>query len=213
MITVKKLILMLLLMGMMLISGNAFAEVYNGYWHGKNEFNATYPIVDIADKDIRAKINDSIQNTVQSYSDKVDNEDLESSEMTYYTKYEDKNIVNFMFYVNQKDLEGNDKLSGFTVTYDKHTGEIVPESRYLIITLAQLQDALDHSKAYAVDGLDNGVNLQRKIPYVSNNYFIVTDGSIGLLYQPGDLMDAGEGATKIIIAPEKVKETYDLNNK
>lgn len=83
--------------------------------------------------------------------------------MTYYEKYEDDNIISLMFYVNKKKKFSNSmELEGYTITYDKHTGERVPMSRYLNINLEQLQDALNNSQAYAVDGLDNGVNLSKE---------------------------------------------------
>lgn len=68
-----------------------------------------------------------------------------------------------MFYVNAKAKFTEDvKLNGYTITYDKHTGEHVPMKKYLNISLEQLQQALNNSRAYAVDGLDNGVNLAKK---------------------------------------------------
>ena len=133
--------------------------------------------------------------------------------MTYYEKYEDDNIVSLMFYVNTtRRFSSQSNLKGYTITYDKHTGERVPVTRYLTITLDQLQDALNHSRAYAVDGLDNGVNLEVPIPYVSDNYFICHDGSIGLLYQPGDLMPEEAGACKIVVSPETIAQVNEINN-
>ena len=50
--------------------------------------------------------------------------------MTYYEKYEDDNIISLMFYVNKKKKFSNSmELEGYTITYDKHTGERVPMSR------------------------------------------------------------------------------------
>ncbi len=117
-----------------------------------------------------------------------------------------------MFYVNKKKKFSNSmELEGYTITYDKHTGERVPMSRYLNINLEQLQDALNNSQAYAVDGLDNGVNLSKRIPYVSHNYFICHDGSIGLLYQAGDLMEVEAGVCKIVVSPETIAKVNELN--
>lgn len=199
---------------MMLIFVNlASGEVKNGYLNNGKGFEGTYPIVKIDNSNVEKIINKKINAILAKYIEKVKLGEYKKVSLTYYTKYEDNNIVNFMFYINTTNLNNKDKLLAFTITYDKYNGEIVPKSRYLNITLDQLQDALNNSKAYVVDGLDNGVNITRKIPYVSDDYFIVTDGSVGLLYQAGDLMDIKDGATKLIISPEKIKETYELNKK
>lgn len=162
---------------------------------------------------IREKINDDILAQAQELKNQVDNQIYSKADMTYYEKYEDDNIVSLMFYVNTtRRFSSQSNLKGYTITYDKHTGERVPVSRYLTITLDQLQDALNHSRAYAVDGLDNGVNLEVPIPYVSDNYFICHDGSIGLLYQPGDLMPEEAGACKIVVSPETIAQVNEINN-
>ena len=175
-------------------------------------YNLTYPIVEIENNKSEKLINKDIEAQVNDLKEQVENKVLSKSGMTYYEKYEDDNIVSLLFYVNKnKRFTNNNVLSGYTITYDKHDGSRVPMSRYLSITLAQLQDALNHSRAYAVDGLDNGVNLDKPIPYVSDNYFICSDGSIGLLYQPGDLMDTAAGPCKIIVSPETIHEVNSVN--
>lgn len=190
------------------------AKVSNGFLtNDNNTCQITYPIVQIDNRKIREQINDDILSQAEELKQQVDNTMYTKADMTYYEKYEDDNIVSLMFYVNKtRKFSSQSKLSGYTVTYDKHTGEKVPVTRYLTITLEQLQNALNNSKAYAVDGLDNGVNLEVPIPYVSDNYFICHDGSIGLLYQPGDLMPEDAGACKIIISPETIAEVNEINN-
>lgn len=190
------------------------AKVSNGFLtNDNNTCQITYPIVQIDNRKIREQINDDILSQAEELKQQVDNTIYTKADMTYYEKYEDDNIVSLMFYVNKtRKFSSQSKLSGYTVTYDKHTGEKVPVTRYLTITLEQLQDALNNSRAYAVDGLDNGVNLEVPIPYVSDNYFICHDGSIGLLYQPGDLMPEDAGACKIIVSPETIAEVNEINN-
>ncbi len=190
------------------------AKVSNGFLtNDNNTCQITYPIVQIDNRKIREQINDDILSQAEELKQQVDNTMYTKADMTYYEKYEDDNIVSLMFYVNTtRKFSSQSKLSGYTVTYDKHTGEKVPVTRYLTITLEQLQDALNNSRAYAVDGLDNGVNLEVPIPYVSDNYFICHDGSIGLLYQPGDLMPEDAGACKIIVSPETIAEVNEINN-
>lgn len=190
----------------------ALANVSNGFSVDKN-YAITYPVVDIEDSKTKDIINQDIKAQVNDLINKTKNKTYVNANMTYYKKYEDKNIVSLMFYVNaKKRFATSSELTGYTITYDKHTGQRVPMNKYLNITLEQLQDALNHSKAYAVDGLDNGVNLNKKIPYVSNNYFICDDGSIGLLYQPGDLLPVEEGATKVVISPETINYVNQINH-
>lgn len=202
----------------LLLTGSApsisFAGVTNGFLtNDANTCQVTYPIVQIDSKKIREKINDDILAQAQELKNQVDNQIYNKADMTYYEKYEDDNIVSLMFYVNTtRRFSSQSNLKGYTITYDKHTGERVPVTRYLTITLDQLQDALNHSRAYAVDGLDNGVNLEVPIPYVSDNYFICHDGSIGLLYQPGDLMPEEAGACKIVVSPETIAQVNEINN-
>lgn len=195
--------------------GDAFASVQAGYIGDGDKYNLTYPIVEIAENDDKKnerKINEDILAQVNELKTQTENRVYSKTNMTYYEKYEDDNIVSLMFYVNSiKRFSNDEKLSGYTITYDKHTGERVPMQRYLNITLPQLQNALNHSMAYTVNGLDNGVNLDKAIPYVSDNYFICHDGSIGLLYQPGDLMDEDIGACKIVVSPETIAEVNRIN--
>lgn len=202
----------LLILGV--IPSTSQAKVSNGFLtNDNNTCQITYPIVQIDNRKIREKINEDILLQAEELKQQVDGSMYTKADMTYYEKYEDDNIISLMFYVNKtRKFSSQSNLSGYTVTYDKHTGEKVPVTRYLTITLKQLQDALNNSKAYAVDGLDNGVNLEVPIPYVSDNYFICHDGSIGLLYQPGDLMPEDAGACKIIVSPETIAEVNEINN-
>ena len=202
----------LLILGV--IPSTSQAKVSNGFLtNDNNTCQITYPVVQIDNRKIREKINDDILSQAEELKQQVDSSMYTKADMTYYEKYEDDNIISLMFYVNKtRKFSSQSNLSGYTVTYDKHTGEKVPVTRYLTITLKQLQDALNNSKAYAVDGLDNGVNLEVPIPYVSDNYFICHDGSIGLLYQPGDLMPEDAGACKIIVSPETIAEVNEINN-
>ena len=202
----------LLMLGV--IPSTSQAKVSNGFLtNDNNTCQITYPVVQIDNRKIREKINDDILSQAEELKQQVDSSMYTKADMTYYEKYEDDNIISLMFYVNKtRKFSSQSNLSGYTVTYDKHTGEKVPVTRYLTITLKQLQDALNNSKAYAVDGLDNGVNLEVPIPYVSDNYFICHDGSIGLLYQPGDLMPEDAGACKIIVSPETIAEVNEINN-
>lgn len=191
----------------------SLAKVSNGFLtNDNNTCKITYPVVQMDGRKIREKINDDILAQAKELKQQVDNQVYTKADMTYYEKYEDDNIVSLMFYVNTtRRFSSQSNLRGYTVTYDKHTGEKVPVTRYLVINLEQLQDALNNSRAYAVDGLDNGVNLEVPVPYVSDNYFICHDGSIGLLYQPGDLMPEEAGACKIIVSPETIAEVNALN--
>lgn len=202
----------LLMLGV--IPSTSQAKVSNGFLtNDNNTCQITYPIVQIDNRKIREKINEDILLQAEELKQQVDSSMYTKADMTYYEKYEDDNIISLMFYVNKtRKFSSQSNLSGYTVTYDKHTGEKVPVTRYLTITLEQLQDALNNSRAYAVDGLDNGVNLEVPIPYVSDNYFICHDGSIGLLYQPGDLMPEDAGACKIIVSPETIAEVNEINN-
>lgn len=202
----------LLMLGV--IPSTSQAKVSNGFLtNDNNACQITYPVVQIDNRKIREKINDDILSQAEELKQQVDSSMYTKADMTYYEKYEDDNIISLMFYVNKtRKFSSQSNLSGYTVTYDKHTGEKVPVTRYLTITLEQLQDALNNSRAYAVDGLDNGVNLEVPIPYVSDNYFICHDGSIGLLYQPGDLMPEDAGACKIIVSPETIAEVNEINN-
>jgi hypothetical protein len=189
------------------------AQVSSEYMGDKKQtYSLAYPVVDIADKKIEDKINEDIEAQLEDLKEKIEKHVYSKVDMTYYEKYEDDNIISLMFYVNKKKKFSNSmELEGYTITYDKHTGERVPMSRYLNINLEQLQDALNNSQAYAVDGLDNGVNLSKRIPYVSHNYFICHDGSIGLLYQAGDLMEVEAGACKIVVSPETIAKVNELN--
>lgn len=202
----------LLILGV--IPSTSQAKVSNGFLtNDNNTCQITYPIVQIDNRKIREKINDDILSQAEELKQQVDSSMYTKADMTYYEKYEDDNIISLMFYVNKtRKFSSQSNLSGYTVTYDKNTGEKVPVTRYLTITLEQLQDALNNSRAYAVDGLDNGINLEVPIPYVSDNYFICHDGSIGLLYQPGDLMPEDVGACKIIVSPETIAEVNEINN-
>lgn len=194
-------------------ASTSFAAVSTGHMQNDSQaYTLTYPIVEVDDKKVANKINDDILAQANDLKTQVENKALGKADMTYYKKYEDKNIVSLLFYVTtRKRFSGNADLKGYTITYDKHTGQRVPMSKYLNINLAQLQDALNHSKAYAIDGLDNGVNLDRQIPYVSDNYFICSDGSIGLLYQPGDLMPEDAGSGKIIVSLETINKANAEN--
>lgn len=191
----------------------AMAQVSSEYMGDTNQtYSLAYPVVSIDDEKSENKINKDIEIQLDDLKEKIEKHVYSKVDMTYYEKYEDDNIISLMFYVNKKKKFSNlMELTGYTVTYDKHTGERVPMDRYLNINLEQLQDALNNSYAYTVDGLDNGVNLSKRIPYVSHNYFICHDGSIGLLYQPGDLMEVEAGACKIIVSPETIAKVNELN--
>ncbi len=195
-----------------LLPSVSLANVSTGYSGDGQSYHFTYPIVEIDNNKAEKTINKDILSQVDDLTKQVKDQVYSKADMTYYEKYEDQNIISLMFYVNTTKRFSNQKvLTGYTITYDKQDGKRLPMTKYLTITLPQLQDALNHSRAYAVDGLDNGVNLTKQIPYVSDNYFICHDGSIGLLYQPGDLMSKENGACKIIVSPQTIHEVNMLN--
>ena len=71
---------------------------------------------------------------------------------------------------------------------------------------------LQQKLAFLVYKLGRTIGVsQKRIPYVSHNYFICHDGSIGLLYQAGDLMEVEAGACKIVVSPETIAKVNELN--
>ena len=119
------------------------AQVSSEYMGDKKQtYSLAYPVVDIEDKKIEDKINEDIEAQLEDLKEKIEKHVYSKVDMTYYEKYEDDNIISLMFYVNKKKKFSNSmELEGYTITYDKHTGERVPMSRYLNINLEQLQDA------------------------------------------------------------------------
>ena len=184
-------------------SGTAFASVGTNTDNGVN-YEMSYPIVYTNNKAVQDKINQDIYHYIAAFRDDYNAGKFYKGWFSYKLKFENDDYVSLTItdsrYV-MKAAHPNAFVRG--VVYDKHTGRKLPLSHFLKITVADLKwfydNHLYNSSGKKIDGWKWGSNE------VSENYYLLGNGGIALIYQKYQLSNGADGATTIRLTREEVE--------
>jgi hypothetical protein len=169
-----------------------------------DDYEITYPIVYTDDKAAEENINGDIYFTyLKKFKEAVPASD--KSVFKYEVKSEDDDVLSLMITIgNYMDGAAHGNYTVYGAVYDKHTGERLPLEHYLQITVEDLQDYYaDHT--YTHDGRQVTSFLAAP-ERVSTEYYRLSDGSIGLIYEPYELASYANGAPVIQFSAQDVAQ-------
>ena len=170
-------------------------------------YDIIYPVVHTDNKSAQDKINQDIYSHVESLMEGHNAGKYVKSRMRYEVKYEDDSLLSLKLNIGVwLGIGARPTGSCLGLVYDKKTGKRLPLSHFLKITLEQLcagyRDHVYDSKGKVIRSEDG------KRPYkpskVSEEYYLLGNGGIALLYPPYALSWRADGDTTIRFNAQEV---------
>ena len=184
-------------------AGTAFASVGTNTDNGVN-YEMSYPIVYTNDKAIQDKINQDIYRYIAAFRDDYNAGKFYQGRFLYDLKFENDDYVSLTITDSRYNMGAAHPYYFVRgVVYDKHTGRKLPLSHFLKVTVADLKwfyrGHLYSSSGNKINGWEWGSNE------VSDNYYLLGNGGLALIYQTYKLAPYGYGATTIRLTQEEVE--------
>ena len=184
--------------------GTAFASVEE---HIDNEmsYEMSYPIVYTNNKAIQDKINQDIYHYIISFKDDYKAGKFYEGKFSYEVKFEDDNYVSLTitdYRYNLRAVYGHSTVYG--IVYDKNTGQKLPLSHFLRVTLDDLKLIVE-GHLYNWSGTKIKADMRwHKLERVSEDYYLLGDGGIALIYRRYELASGGDDTTTIRLSSKDI---------
>lgn len=195
-------------------ANTAFASVGTNTDNGVN-YEMSYPIVYTNNKAIQDKINQDIYHYIAAFRDDYNAGKFYKGKFSYEVKLETDDYVSLIIIDSRYNMGAAHSLEFFFgVVYDKRTGRKIPLSYFLKITLDDLEWFYrDHLYDRAGNKINaDGYHPMKEIFGVFDNYYLLGNGGIALVYQPYVLAPYSYGATTIRLSLEEV-EYFNRKNR
>lgn len=173
-------------------------------------YEMSYPIVYTKDKAAQDKINQDIYHYIATFKNDYDAGKFFKGSFSYKVKFEDNDYISLTitdYRYNMRSAHGYSKMYG--VVYDKSTGRRLPLSHFLKITLQDLNLVYAPSKVYTEGAY--GLNEGDKVTgwdwapkRISEDYYLLGNGEIALIYQRYEISYGDAGQTSIRLSTEEV---------
>lgn len=206
----KKFLLAIILAVGVFIHGNVFASVEKHTDNGTN-YEMSYPIVYTNNKAAQDKINQDIYHYIAAFRNDFNAGKFYKGWFSYKLRLENNDYVSLTI----KDARYNmgaahEYYVVYGLVYDKNTGRKIPRSHFLKITLDDLKyfyrGHLYNESGNNTQGWDWGPKR------ISEDYYLLGNGGIALIYQPYILDCYAAGATTIRFNREEV-EYFNRKNR
>lgn len=193
----KRTILMAALLFSLSLS-TASAMVGNGTDKGTN-YEMTYPLVYVDDKQAQDRINQDIYHYIAFFRDNFQAGNFMKGKFWYDVRYEDRDFVSLCVWSSQYNMgAAHAQYACQGLVYDKHTGSRLPLENFLRIGL---QDIKAHYSGHVYDEkgklIRSAYGFPKQPRRISEDYFLLGNGAIALIYQPYELASFASGATTI----------------
>ena len=182
-----------------------FASVGTNTDRGVN-YEMSYPIVYTNNKAIQDKINQDIYHYIAAFRDDYNAGKFYKGWFSYELKLETDDYISLTITDSRYNMgaaHSREFVCG--VVYDKHTGKKLPLSHFLKVTVADLKNFyrghLYDSSGNKINGWAEGFGSNK----VSDDYYLLGNGGIALIYQPYALDAYAYGATTIRLTREEVE--------
>lgn len=183
--------------------GTASASVGTNTDNGIN-YKMSYPIVYTNDKEVQDKINQDIYHYIAAFRDDFNAGKFYKGQFSYELRFENNDYISLTIMDSRYNMgAAHSQYIVCGVVYDKHTGRKLPLSHFLKITLADLKWFYG---SHIYDSAGNRIKASSYNPLkrVSEDYYLLGNGGIALIYQPYVLAPYAYGATTIRLTREEV---------
>ncbi len=186
----------------------AWADVETGQAEIGN-LEMKWPIVHVKNKKATNLINRDIQFVLSDFRNDYIGRKFTAGRTWYETKYEDKQLVSLTL-SDLRAVNGVNKTITHGLVYDASTGQRLPLSAFVRVTLQDLQKLQD-SHVYR-DG-DVRHKPTKPITRVPEDFFLSPDGCINILFQTEELGSLLDGPCYLKLGPQEVRELNEKNPK
>lgn len=211
---IHKFILLPLLSFAIFFTSSANAMVQTGEQSGIN-YKLEYPIVYTANEAAQNLINSDIAKYIDSFKGTFDKGGMLNGNISYIVKYEDDSVISLLLsdYRYSGGVHGHYHTYG--LVYSKNTGQEVPLSSYLNISIDQLHRDLLDNWAHITN--ENGTYVKydykiKRVKRIPDDYYLSGDGSVSLIFSPYELASFADGAVHISISRNLIDYHRRLNN-
>lgn len=182
--------------------------------------NLTYPLVYLYNEAAQTKVNTEIAIYVDKMRDLYYKEKMYTVNLNYETTYEDDDYISLIItsgWYNGQSAHGYYTSQG--LVFDKHTGNLIPATNYVHLKDdEQLYKLVMEGMLPVFSSREHQLQcnefqiLDKKIPIRNNNYVLLGEGKIAMLYQPYEISYYANGVTRIVFTSEKIEYINRLNS-
>ena len=169
-------------------------------------FQVNYPYITLENKEAANEINRFINKKIQAYRKVYNNHNYTLGILDYELKYEDDNFLSIVFtywWYYQNAAHGMYNTSG--IVFDKHTGKLVNLKHFVPeLNVRNLKRMVQDGKLTIYNTNNKPITLAEPfaLDRVSHSYYIDSDKSVYLIYQPYELASYADGNTYIKITQD-----------
>ena len=180
-------------------------------------YEMEYPIVYTKNQAAQNKINQDIYKYIAAFRDDYNAGKFQKGVFKYKVKFEDNNyiclrIADGRFPIDMSGIAHSAINLKVGLVYDKNSGKKVPLSNFLKITLQDLQNLKNkiiYSEGEGAYRAEDGDKVEgfdfKQIPErVSEDYYLLGNGGIALIYQFCEISYPPYGATSIRLSAEEI---------
>lgn len=186
------------------LTGSAEAMVKDGGEEGLN-YDIKYPIVELADAKVSARINDDIDKYVDEFRRDFKRGKFTSGATRYEVRYENDKIISLTlsdYRYMMGAAHGNYTVYG--LVYDKATGRRIPLKQQARLKLDDLK-AKVYSSFYNIDGEKLQFNSDfYDVVRVPDDYYVDDSGAVYVIFQTYELDCYAAGATVIKLEKSEI---------
>lgn len=203
----------ILIVSLLISQCTTFASVQS-HRESDDGYTLEYPLVYVENKSAQDKINADIyryvasfkKDFVHSYSKTPTRDGIRHASLNYHVKYEDDLLISIVFIHSRYMYAAlHESFKNYGVVYDKGSGERIPLGYFFKITLNDLQGCYI-SRVY--DWNDKPVEQSNTKDFaprrLTEEYYLLGDGGIALLYNPNELSSWSSHATTIRFTKQDV---------
>jgi hypothetical protein len=173
-------------------------------------YDIVYPLVD-TDSVSENMINSDIMEYIKKFKMAFDAAKFESGKMNYKVKFEDDGIVSLVLTDYRYSGGAHGLYWNYGIVYNKKTGVKLPLNYFVHLTSNDLQE-LYYIALYREQGTRIYPKEYQKIKRVPEDYFLLGDGSVNIIFMPYELSCFADGAAYIHIDANKI-EYFNRKNK
>lgn len=176
-------------------------------------FQVNYPYITLENKEAANEINRFINKKIQAYRKVYNNHNYTLGILDYELKYEDDNFLSIVFtywWYYQNAAHGMYNTSG--IVFDKHTGKLVNLKHFVPeLNVRNLKRMVQDGKLTIYNTNNKPITLAEPfaLDRVSHSYYIDSDKSVYLIYQPYELASYADGNTYIKITQDDAQKLKD----